>query len=380
MCREVDELGARIGRIGLTTHIPESLEVIDHLHHRLLRDAGAAGELAEPSAAAPIDVQEQGRVTGPHVLIASFDERVAEIARHGALRLEQQRADVGDPLHDATIMLVVVSRPELPPEHARTKHMLPELLATRRVLRRSEPLLPHAGPVDGEQTTGVGKSGTLRAAIFGVNDGLVSNAALIMGFAGADQGRSVILLAGISGLLAGAFSMAAGEYVSMRVQREVLERMLHLEAHELGSDPEGERRELAEIYTRKGISQELADRLATEISNDPKVALDTHAREELGIDPTEGLGSPVSAAVSSFLTFSVGALIPLIPFFFVGGTTGTVISATMTGVALLGVGALTSTVTGRPPVAAALRMLAIGGGAAIVTYLIGTALGVSVVG
>jgi VIT1/CCC1 family predicted Fe2+/Mn2+ transporter len=258
--------------------------------------------------------------------------------------------------------------------------MLPELLATRRVLRRSEPLLPHAGPVDGEQTTGVGKSGTLRAAIFGVNDGLVSNAALIMGFAGADQGRSVILLAGISGLLAGAFSMAAGEYVSMRVQREVLERMLHLEAHELGSDPEGERRELAEIYTRKGISQELADQLATEISNDPKVALDTHAREELGIDPTEGLGSPVSAAVSSFLTFSVGALIPLIPFFFVGGTTGTVISATMTGVALLGVGALTSTVTGRSPIAAALRMLAIGGGAAIVTYLIGTALGVSVVG
>ena len=277
-------------------------------------------------------------------------------------------------------MLVAVRRPELPAEHARTKRMLPELLATRRVLSRSEPILPHAGPVDGEQATGAGKSGTLRAAIFGVNDGLVSNAALIMGFAGANQARSVILLAGISGLLAGAFSMAAGEYVSMRVQREVLERMLHLEAHEIGSDPEGERRELAAIYEGKGISSDLADRLATEISNDPKIALDTHAREELGIDPTEGLGSPVGAAVSSFVTFSIGAVIPLIAFLFVGGTTGVMLSAAMTGAALLSVGALTSRVTGRSPVAASVRMLAIGGGAALVTYLIGAALGVSVVG
>jgi VIT1/CCC1 family predicted Fe2+/Mn2+ transporter len=277
-------------------------------------------------------------------------------------------------------MLVAVSEPELPPEHARTKRMLPELLATRRVLSHAAPLLPHAGPVEGEQKTGAGKSGTLRAAIFGVNDGLVSNAALIMGFAGAAQDRAVILLAGVSGLLAGAFSMAAGEYVSMRVQREVLERMLHLEAHEIGSDPEGERRELAEIYMRKGITPELADRLATEISRDPKTALDTHAREELGIDPAEGLGSPGGAAMSSFLTFAAGALIPLIPFLFVGGAMGTTISAALTGVALLGVGALTSRVTGRSPIAAGLRMLAIGGGAAIVTYVIGAALGVSIVG
>jgi len=278
-------------------------------------------------------------------------------------------------------MLVRVDEPTLPPEHARTKSMLPELLATRRRIRgRSEPLLPHRGPVDEEQRSGAGKTGTLRAAIFGVNDGLVSNAALIMGFAGADQPRTVILLAGISGLLAGAFSMGAGEYVAMRVQREVLERMLHLEAHELGSDPEGERAELAEIYERKGVPAELADALASELSKDPATALDTHAREELGIDPDEGLGSPWGAASSSFLTFSIGALVPLVPFLFLEGTPAVIASAFITALALLGVGALTARLTGRSPLLAGLRMLAIGGTAAIVTYLIGLALGVSVVG
>jgi VIT1/CCC1 family predicted Fe2+/Mn2+ transporter len=278
-------------------------------------------------------------------------------------------------------MLAGVSEPSLPPEDVRTKSLLPELLATRRRLRRrTAPLTPHAGPVDGEQTVGAGKTGTLRAAIFGVNDGLVSNAALIMGFAGASQERSVIVLAGISGLLAGAFSMAAGEYVSMRVQREVLERMLHLEAHELGSDPEGERAELAQIYGRKGVPRELAQRLATELSKDPATALDTHAREELGIDPEEGLGSPWGAAASSFATFAIGALVPLVPFLFVGGSAGLVASAVITALALLVVGVLTARVTGRPPLLSGLRMLLIGGAAASVTYLIGVALGVSVVG
>lgn len=223
-----------------------------------------------------------------------------------------------------------------------------------------------------------GKAGTLRAAIFGVNDGLVSNAALIMGFAGASQGRSIILLAGISGLLAGAFSMSAGEYISMRIQREVLERMLHLEAHELGADPDEETAELAEIYVKKGLSTSLARQVAEEVMKDPKIALDTHAREELGIDPDEGLGSPVGAASSSFVTFAVGAFVPLAPFLFVGGETGTLVSAVITGVALAAVGALTSRLTGRAAGISALRMLAIGGGAALVTYLVGTVLGVSV--
>ncbi|MEO8476055.1 MAG: VIT1/CCC1 transporter family protein [Actinomycetota bacterium] len=269
------------------------------------------------------------------------------------------------------------------PQDLRTKEQLPELQRARRSLRRTRPgqLLPHPGPVDGEQTTGAGKAGTLRAAIFGVNDGLVSNAALIMGFAGAAQSRSVILLAGISGLLAGAFSMAAGEYISMRIQREVLERMLHLEAHELGApDPSGEIEELTQIYVRKGLSRELASQIAEEVMKDPRVALETHAREELGIDPDEGLGSPVGAASSSFVMFAVGALVPLAPFLFVGGATGTRLAAAVTGIALAGVGALTSVLTGRPAWLSAVRMLAIGGGAAIVTYLIGTLLGVSVAG
>jgi VIT1/CCC1 family predicted Fe2+/Mn2+ transporter len=267
------------------------------------------------------------------------------------------------------------------PEDLRTKEQLPELQDARRRLRRTRPgqLLPHAGPVDREQTTGTGKAGTLRAAIFGVNDGLVSNAALIMGFAGAGQPQNVILLAGISGLLAGAFSMAAGEYISVRIQREVLERMLHLEAHELGAeDPADETAELTQIYVRKGLSEELARQVAEEVMKDPKVALETHAREELGIDPEEGLGSPVGAAASSFGMFAVGALVPLVPFLFVGGTTGTVLSAAFTGIALATVGALTSRLTGRPALLSSLRMLAIGGGAAAVTYLIGKLVGVNV--
>ena len=286
-------------------------------------------------------------------------------------------------------MLVVVTEPTMPAEDLRTKSLLPELLAARRRMRRrSETLVPHRGPIDDdqgglgheEQAAGAGKTGTLRAAIFGVNDGLVSNVALIMGFAGADQPRAVILLAGVSGLLAGAFSMAAGEYVSMRVQREVLERMLHLEAHELADDPEGELAELAEIYERKGVPAELALSLATELTKDPATALDTHAREELGIDPDDGLGSPRAAAVSSFVTFALGALVPLAPFLFLGGGAGVIASALVTAFALLGVGALTARLTGRSPALSGLRMLAIGASAAVVTYLIGLALGVSVVG
>lgn len=274
-----------------------------------------------------------------------------------------------------------MSEPTLPPEAARTKRMLPELLSARASLRRDRRIVPHTGPVDGETSPAGGKTGALRAAIFGINDGLVSNTALIMGFAGADQPSDVILLAGVAGLLAGAFSMGTGEYVSMRVQREVLERMLHLEAHELGSDPDGERKELAAIYERKGVPTDLAGALATELSKDPTTALDTHAREELGIDPEEGLGSPWGAAISSFLTFAVGALVPLLPFLFVGsGSSGAIAAAIVTGIALLTVGALTSRVTDRSMVWSSLRMLAIGAGAATVTFLIGVALGVSVVG
>ena len=261
-----------------------------------------------------------------------------------------------------------------------TKRRLPELQAARPGLRGRQPMFPHAGPVDAEQDTGTGKTGSLRAAIFGINDGLVSNVSLIMGFAGAAQDRAVILLAGISGLLAGAFSMGAGEYVSMKVQREVLERVLHLEAHELHGDPETERAELAAIYRRKGLSPELAAEVADQLSRDPAVALDTHAREELGIDPDEGLGNPWAAATSSFFMFCIGALIPLLPFLFGQDAAATITSAGLTGLALLVVGGLTARLTGRPTWWSSLRQFSIGMSAALVTYLVGLALGVSVTG
>jgi len=247
----------------------------------------------------------------------------------------------------------------------------------RRLRGRQWRVVPHPGPIVGEQRAG-GKSGALRAAIFGVNDGLVSNLSLIFGVAGAGADNDVVILAGVAGLLAGAFSMAAGEYISVKVQREVFERLIHLEAHEIGSDPEAERAELAELYVRKGLPRDLADRLATELMKDPEVALDTHAREELGLDPQEGLGSPLAAAGSSFAMFALGALVPLLPFLVTTGTPAVAASAVLSGIALFGVGAAMSILTGRSLVLSGLRMLGVGAAAATTTYLVGKALGVSV--
>ncbi|MFM8999837.1 MAG: VIT1/CCC1 transporter family protein [Actinomycetota bacterium] len=268
---------------------------------------------------------------------------------------------------------------DLPPRDRTTKERLPLLTGTARRLRRSRrPLVPHVGSAQPtESSANAGRTGSLRAAIFGANDGLVSNASLIFGVAGAGVDNAVILVAGIAGLLAGASSMAAGEYISMRVQREVLERLIHLEAHELGADPVAERAELASLYVRKGVSPELADRLAEELMRDPKVALDTHAREELGLDPEEGLGSPAAAAGSSFLTFAVGALLPLAPFLLTTGTTAVLAAGLVTGAALFGVGASMSVLTGRAWWFSGLRMLAIGAAAAAATFLIGRLFGVA---
>jgi vacuolar iron transporter family protein len=256
--------------------------------------------------------------------------------------------------------------------------MLSTVAARLRMRRRRPVLTPHPGSTTGEQSPIASKSGTLRAAIFGINDGLVSNLSLIMGFAGAGVDRSVILLAGIAGLLAGAFSMGAGEYISMRVQREVFERLLHLEAHELATEPEGERDELTQIYARKGISHELAAQLADSVMRDPKLALDTHAREELGLDPEEGLGSPWGAAVSSFLTFAFGAFVPLAPFLVAGGAGATIASSALAAVTLAGVGAALSILTGRSALFSGARQLAVGAVAAIITYGVGSVLDVAV--
>lgn len=228
----------------------------------------------------------------------------------------------------------------------------------------------------GKRHRGVGGGGNLRAAVFGVNDGLVSNMSLILGVAGASSNNEMILLAGIAGLLAGAFSMAAGEYVSVRSQREMYEHQIGLERAELAEYPGEEAEELALIYAARGMDKAAALALAQRIIADPEQALDTLAREELGLNPEE-LGSPRGAALSSFFSFAAGALLPLLPFLAARGDRALAASVALTAVALFGVGAMISLFTGRSAVRDGLRMLAIGGAAGAVTYLIGKLLGVS---
>ena len=229
----------------------------------------------------------------------------------------------------------------------------------------------------GKRHRGVsGGGGNLRAAVFGVNDGLVSNASLILGVAGASANNSIILLSGVAGLLAGAFSMAAGEYVSVRSQREMFEHQIGLERDELAQYPEEEAEELALIYAARGLSREDALKLAKAIIADPAQALDTLAREELGLNP-ENLGSPWGVAVFSFLSFASGALVPLVPFFGFDGGRALVTSIAFTALALFGVGAAISLFTGRSALCDGLRMLTIGAAAGALTYAIGNLLGVS---
>jgi VIT1/CCC1 family predicted Fe2+/Mn2+ transporter len=222
-----------------------------------------------------------------------------------------------------------------------------------------------------------GRSGTLRAVIFGVSDGLVSNLSLVMGVAGAASGNpSFILLAGISGLLAGAFSMAAGEYISMQSQRELFEHQIALERAEMEAMPEEEEAELAASYRAKGFAPDEAARIAHRIFRDPVQALDVLVREELGLDPDE-LGSPWRAAAGSFVAFAIGAAIPVIPYLFGGGTSVLLVSLGLSLVALFAVGAAVSLLTGRGLIFSGVRQLVIGLAAAVVTYVIGSIIGVA---
>ena len=223
-----------------------------------------------------------------------------------------------------------------------------------------------------------GQSGTLRAVIFGVSDGLVSNTSLVMGVAGAASGDGkFILLAGVSGLLAGSFSMAVGEYISMTSQRELFERQITLEREELKAVPEEEEAELARIYRRKGFTPDEAKQVAHRLFQDPEHALDTLVREELGLDPDE-LGSPWSAAFGSFLAFAAGAVVPVIPFVFGSGTAIVVASIALALLAMFGVGGAVSLLTGKSFLRAGLRQVVVGLAAAAVTYGVGRLIGVSV--
>ena len=221
------------------------------------------------------------------------------------------------------------------------------------------------------------RSGATRAALFGMSDGLVSNTALVMGFAGANPGGSTILFAGLAGLLAGAFSMAAGEYVSMASQRDLYAREIAKEAEELATKPEEERKELELIYRAKGIDRKTASAMSEQIMANPKMALETLAREELGLDPDE-LGSPIKAAVASFIAFAIGAVVVVIPYLFGSGTAALMTAIALAGAAMLIVGGAVGYLSERGIVFSAVRQFAWGAGAAIVTYAVGALIGINV--
>ncbi len=216
--------------------------------------------------------------------------------------------------------------------------------------------------------------GPVRAAVFGISDGLVSNVSLVLGVAGASSTASVVRLAGLAGLIAGACSMAAGEYVSMKAQTELLEHELKREQHELAHRPEFERRELISIYEARGVSHDTAVLVTDELMSSPEQALETHAREEMGVDPNN-LGSPIGAAVSSFIAFCIGAIVPLAPWFFGSGTAAVLASIMLTVVSAIIIGATLANFSGRSPIRGALRQLVLTSAAAAVTYAIGSLLG-----
>ncbi|MGA3214418.1 MAG: VIT1/CCC1 transporter family protein [Acidimicrobiales bacterium] len=222
------------------------------------------------------------------------------------------------------------------------------------------------------------QGGSARAAVFGISDGLVTNISLILGLSGAHPPAGVVRLAGLAGLLGGAFSMAAGEYISMRAQTELFQRELERERQEIHRRPEGELQELVKIYESRGISSELAIQVARQMMADPKTALETHAREELGIHP-DSLGRPVSAAAASFVTFSIGAFLPLAPFLVGHGNGAVLISIVIAAIAAVIVGSALSLFTGRSWWWSAFRQLAICAAAGAVTYGVGAAVGLSTV-
>lgn len=235
-----------------------------------------------------------------------------------------------------------------------TGHVMPEVVADVGVSHRS-----------------VG-GGNLRAAVFGVNDGLISNTSLVFGMAGASGDPTLVLMTGVAGLLAGALSMAAGEFVSVRSQRELYEHQIALERRELEEYPDEEAEELALIYEARGMPLDEARAVARRMLANPAHALDVLSREELGLNPDE-LGSPWGAAIFSFCAFAVGAVIPLLPFLL--GVGGVGASAALAAIALFAVGATLSLFTGRGAVTGGLRMLAIGAAAGAVTYGLGHLLG-----
>ncbi|MBC7545270.1 MAG: VIT1/CCC1 transporter family protein [Candidatus Sericytochromatia bacterium] len=261
------------------------------------------------------------------------------------------------------------------------KALLPMLAAAKvrglSVYRSSaagHPMPTTAGP-EPYRHRALSQGGTLRAAVFGVNDGLVSNTSLVLGMAGAANTPRIVLLAGLAGLLAGAFSMAAGEYISMRTQRELFEKQIALEREELALYPEEEAEELALIYAARGFPIDDARHLATRLIASPAHALDILAREELGLNPDD-LGSPYGAALFSFVAFAMGGVLPLLPYL-LGSVRPVAWTVGLSVVALFSVGASLSLFTGRSALWSGARMVLIGLAAGGFTYFVGSVMGVS---
>ena len=223
------------------------------------------------------------------------------------------------------------------------------------------------------------RGGSARAAVFGVSDGLVSNVSLILGVAGAHPSASVVRLAGLAGLIAGACSMAVGEYLSVSAQVELTERELRIERHEIQVRPGKELAELVALYESRGVKKETAREVATALMADPDQALEIHAREELGVDPAN-LGSPIAAAVSSFVAFVVGAFVPLIPWVTASGkasTTAVVVSIILAAIGAVTIGVVLARFTGRPRWRVATRQLLFAAISAAIAYGVGALVGVS---
>jgi VIT1/CCC1 family predicted Fe2+/Mn2+ transporter len=317
--------------------------------------------------------------------IAHLFENLAQAAEEQAATWERKLREQGDarPLEfapSARARVVAALVRKIGP-----RRMKPALAALKvrglSIYSRNPAHAGHVMPTSledfGSRHRSVTSGGALRAAVFGVNDGLVSNTSLILGLAGASAEPRIVVLTGFAGLLAGAFSMAAGEWISTRSQRELFEHQIALERDELAEYPEQEAEELALIYEARGLSRDEAHTLAKSLMSDPEHALDTLAREELGLNPAD-LGSPWRAAISSFLAFAAGAAIPLTPFAFVRRDQAIFTTAIVAASALFAVGCTFSLFTGRNALASGARMVAIGGAAALATWSIGHWLGVAV--
>ena len=260
------------------------------------------------------------------------------------------------------------ARKPTPPQPASRPDGFAGTLLRRIHAFREAPTNPH-------ETRG---SSIVRPVVFGATDGLVCNLSLIMGVAGAaGEDPHSLVIAGVAGLLAGGFSMAVGEYVSVRSQRELLEYQIELQRHQLHNTPEQERAILIEIYEAKGLSRAESDLIVGRIMNDPERAIDTFVREEIGLS-AETMGSPVTAGLGSLGAFSIGAMVPLVPFILLKGGAAFALSIAGSGVALFAIGLAVSRLTHRNALWAGLRQAALGGLAAAVTFGIGTILGASV--